>query len=837
MNSSVNGSLAVPLITSDLVSSHVLTASSTGSSLLTAEPTATANLTTSGLSAVSSVATATNSPTSSDTTTAPDPQPTKTIDLTLLEEIWVLQSRRLSSIVGAIGSPNSIPAWLSSLDSRGKWPDNEVDYTTGCEARRANWPAQEHWQRILRMAGAWHGGVLGGDQFVKDPNLRAAISRAMDYWFGRDFANNPSCLDSGGTTACPCDNPDNSLWNTNWYSNVSILYLAAQAKSSTPEQIILIPSLLGQACLLLNETLAQGQLSNCTRMTLRSYGAFDRFVNGLGTLTGANTLDVARIGIDQALLSYNVSLLTDAYRRVHLEVQIKNGIKVDGVRADGSFGQHAGILYNGNYGKDYTNEVLDLEGEAGGTRFAARAESRNALATLFDGHRWMIYHNILTGLLHWDFSALGRFISFPVIDAQASGSIKINLTQVLVLGEQWSSGTLIDFANDLSIDTTSANAGQLEGNRMFYTNDYMVHRGRNYVSTLKMYSTRTQSTECVNSQNPKGFHLSDGVLHTYLRGNEYEDIAAAWDWNLIPGITVDYNSTPLVCATTQQTGLESFVGGVSDGEIGIGAMRYTTPLTKTLHWQKAWFFLEDDVQHVMVSALASTTNASVFSVLDQRRYAGSLIVNGVAKHDPTMRKASIQTLWHGDVGYLFDQSLSISFEVGEKTGAWSAIGTSTQPPATVDLFAAWIEHDSALSPIAYTVFPGATHSAFVQKASRPSIQNIRNDTNVSAIYDQVHRTIMVVFWNTQGGSATVIPDITSAPIRVTSNGNVGVIYRVASGQVTVADPSQSLISVQLSLDLGVGRKPPHWGAGRSKTLVFQFPSGGLAGSSVTQRID
>lgn len=28
----------------------------------------------------------------------------------------------------------------------GTWTD--VDYTTGCTARRANWPAQQHFQRI-----------------------------------------------------------------------------------------------------------------------------------------------------------------------------------------------------------------------------------------------------------------------------------------------------------------------------------------------------------------------------------------------------------------------------------------------------------------------------------------------------------------------------------------------------------------------------------------------------------------------------------------------------------------------------------------------------------------
>ena len=72
-------------------------------------------------------------------------------------------------------------------------------------------------------------------------------------------------------------------------------------------------------------------------MTSRSYATFGH-IHGVGTLTGANALDVAKIGIDQALLTSNVSLLTDAYQRIHLELQIKNGNKADGIRADGSFG-------------------------------------------------------------------------------------------------------------------------------------------------------------------------------------------------------------------------------------------------------------------------------------------------------------------------------------------------------------------------------------------------------------------------------------------------------------------------------------------------------------------
>lgn len=63
----------------------------------------------------------------------------------------------------------------------------------------------------VTMAASWHGGLAGDEEFVKDPTLRADISGAMGYWFGRDFTND-GCLDNGGTPLCPCSNPDNSLW-------------------------------------------------------------------------------------------------------------------------------------------------------------------------------------------------------------------------------------------------------------------------------------------------------------------------------------------------------------------------------------------------------------------------------------------------------------------------------------------------------------------------------------------------------------------------------------------------------------------------------------------------
>ena len=97
---------------------------------------------------------------------------------------------------------------------------------------------------------------------------------------------------------------------------------------------------------------------------------------------------------------------------------------------------------------------------------------------------------------------------------------------------------------------------------------------------------------------------------------------------VIPGITNDYAATPLTCDHEQFTGKEAFVGGVSTGSIGAAAMRYTNPYTGTLQFQKAWFFLDGDVQHVMVSSINSSTSNPVVSVLDQKRLNGKVYVNG-----------------------------------------------------------------------------------------------------------------------------------------------------------------------------------------------------------------
>ena len=102
-----------------------------------------------------------------------------------------------------------------------------------------------------------------------------------------------------------------------------------------------------------------------------------------------------------------------------LQLVLVPEIKTDGIKPDGSFGQHAGLLYtyarskppppsqtnmidSGNYGKDFANNVMALEIEAGGTEFAANETGIDAFETFWEGSQWMVVYNTLTGVLHWD---------------------------------------------------------------------------------------------------------------------------------------------------------------------------------------------------------------------------------------------------------------------------------------------------------------------------------------------------------------------------------------------------------------------------------------------------
>ncbi|KDN46035.1 hypothetical protein RSAG8_04542, partial [Rhizoctonia solani AG-8 WAC10335] len=644
-------------------------------------------------------------------------------------DIQTLYERRLPFVVASsLATPQLKERYMSTLGENGKWPD--VNYATGCDAQRANWPAGIHWNRILVLAAVYHGGVNGTEQDARSPAIRAALSRSMEYWFANDFGTvaNGACLDRGGVSGeqCPCGTP--GLWNSNWFSNV-----------------ILVPTLVGKTCLLLRDELTPTELGNCTAITARAYAPFYRNPQP-GYVSGANIIDMSSVGISAGLLENNrtgnASRIMDAYERVHNETVVHDKDLVDGIKPDGSFQQHIGMVYDGNYGKDFSNSLLELELQAADTPFQANASVRDQ-----------------------------------------------------ALGDAWNSTQLQRFATDLSKPIKTANAGYLTGNRMFWNSDYMVHRTKKTVTTVRMLSNRTKTSECVNTQNPLGFHLSDGAMYQYSTGQEYLDMYATLDWNLIPGTTVDYNATVLNCSTTEKIGITTYAGGVSAGDVGIAAMQYTNPRTNAFSFKKAWFFFKDNVQHVLVNGISSTSSAPVYSVLDQRLHKGPIYLDG--EQVTTGNYCDVDSLWHAGTGYVFPESqgTEIMLDEGEKTGNWSKIGTSTQGNVTKDMFSASIVHDQTNlgAPMEYSIFPATeSNDEFEAKAETCTPETVVNDGSVSAALDYDARTLGAAFWNVGGGSVRV----DRMGLTVYADRPLVLVLKLTgknkdnhSGSVSVADPT------------------------------------------------
>lgn len=152
--------------------------------------------------------------------------------------------RSLLECVGEVLMGVCVCGSLETVSADGTWPD--VDYTSGCPARRANWPAQVHWHHIsaclfgscysvfnLRTnrvtcsvpLAAAYTGVLPKPEDTPEPQWKAYIGNehlkhvldtAMNWWFDRDYKM-AACVDQGGTPKCPCSTE--GLWNTNWQVN------------------------------------------------------------------------------------------------------------------------------------------------------------------------------------------------------------------------------------------------------------------------------------------------------------------------------------------------------------------------------------------------------------------------------------------------------------------------------------------------------------------------------------------------------------------------------------------------------------------------------------------
>ncbi|KAI9249282.1 chondroitin AC/alginate lyase [Sporodiniella umbellata] len=616
--------------------------------------------------------------------------------------------------------------------------------------------------------------------------------QALNYWLDHDFQE-ADCLDKGGKkkSKCVCGTP--GLWNKNWF-----------------DQEIGVPRLMGGICLALVESLSTEQLTGCRKIMRRAY---ERVLRPKPNLTGANLLDVASIGISLGLLDRNGVLLTEALSIFYAGVYENKKPLKDGIQPDGSFMQHVGILYNGNYGKDYINNLVSVFIETKNTGLMPPVDVQRLFEKLLEGSEWMMIADTQTSRLLWQYSAIGRMISFRYSDKQASGGIGMDLDAILEGTEGWeASGRIRKSIERLQGPVKGVNQGNLVGTRYFFNADYMVHRTPKAIVTLKMYSNRTSNSECVNAQNTFGSHLSDGTIFHYLTGDEYRDVFGAWAWDLLPGITTAPGQKAPACNKLKTQGSQSFVGGVTRENTGVAVLDYKKG---TVGFKKTVFFFPSAYAVQMVPEGASTV-----TVLDQRRAQGQTMMYVDGERAAGSMTRSMQTLWYDHLGYSFPQPRLVHVASGEKRSDWALIGIS-KGQEEVDLWTAYVE-DNGMPLTQYVVQPGIEAADFQsQNATLPIALDYQlSEPQVHAAYSAQDDTIGLAFW-TPG----IYPLLSWKTYSLHAHQPCVLLLTHTQHQlyITVTDPTQTLAQVQLDLLFPTV----------SHSLLFDLPVGG---QSVTQTV-
>ncbi len=530
-------------------------------------------------------------------------------------------------------------------------------------------------------------------------------------------------------------------------------------------------------------------------------------------MTGQNLVWVSEIVAVRAIIENDPALAAKAYRRIADEIRITTG---EGIQPDFSFHQHGPCLYNHGYGAAFAGDCSRIAAQVSGTHLAFSPEKVALLSSLIlDGSQWMAKGSAT------DYGAEGREISRPGQSVRYLSTAARNMLAVTDERAQ-------EF-RELAARAADQEDRPLEGNRHFWHSDMMVHQRADYYTSARMFSRRIANTDhpC-NNEGLKSHHIADGCNLVMRTGQEYYDIFPVWDWQKIPGTTVE--ARPQLDGSPRRQGERTFVGGVSDGTYGMAAFDFARDDLST---RKSWFFFDDEYVCLGAGITCDTDNA-VVTTLDQCHLTGDVAVceSGEARQLERGTYALDQPDWirHNEITYWLLQPTRIQLRHTTQRGSWREIAVRYDDAAVSrDVFTLWIDHGQRPrdATYAYCVVPG-TESSALSALRQPAVTALANKPELQAVSHTELQITAAAFY--EAGSVEVRPDLTlevDVPCLV--------LLREMADEMTfsVSNPKneQAKVIVEVSERLlGEGVETLE-GSSRSR-IAFDLPDGICAGKSV-----
>ena len=478
-----------------------------------------------------------------------------------------------------------------------------------------------------------------------------------------------------------------------------------------------VPGTLSQILLLLDEELSSDQRQKGLEILSRAELS----------MTGQNLVWVADISARRGLLENDPDLVDASFQRIAAEIRMT---MEEGIQPDYSFHQHGACLYSHGYGAGFASDCSRIAALLADTRFAFADERIDLLSRLIlDGHQWF------TRGIYQDFGAIGREISRSNHTARYLRRVVDNMLAL-------PSGRKEEF-DGLAARLRDEDAPPLVGNRHFWRADIMTHHRPSYYASARMHTDRLFNTDLpCNEEGLKSHHIADGATCILRSGREYHDIYPVWDWQRIPGTTVEL--TPGLVGEVRRRGSTSFGGGVSDGRYGLAAFDFERD---GLTARKFWAFFDDEFV-CLGTGISSSSENLIVTTVNQCHLQGEVAAStGML---PSGRHVLENPAWvhHDGVAYLFPEPAAIHLHNETRRGSWWEINHSASKEEIArDLFTLWIDHGagSQNGTYAYIVAPDMPLSA-LEKGRTPPITILANSPDLQAAHHSELGIIGVVFY-------------------------------------------------------------------------------------------
>jgi hypothetical protein len=654
-------------------------------------------------------------------------------------DLATIEARLLASYIttgNVSGLDADVRSFLPLIAPPGQFTD--LNYTTG---KPTGWGGYDHCLRFSEMASALFSPASA---FFNSAALRSALLDPRAGVFSWFLSAQPH---------------DDANW---WYQSIGCARPVAQVT-------LQLRALLG----------AEG-LANATALMDRSQ--WERFSS-----TGTNAADIALVHIGNGLVNANRSMVAEAFSKMWSTVAYAASeppTSPEGPKTDGSFMQHGAQLYLGNYGASWTKDVLGNIAIAVNTSFSASAASLAVAAhVVLDGCARAIHWPSA----QWDVAVIGRQVTGPggqaVVGAAGSnadaGLLDPAVLRAAAAGPR--AAELLALAAALENPAAVAMPARFSA---FYASDYAVQTRPEYFASVRMISARTAGGECINGQGLQALHAADGAQYIMTSGREYEDIAPTWNWEMLPGTTVQRGGAPLTCETADGMGSGTMTGVMTrDNATGVAWMDLNnTRYGQSLRARKAYFFF-DGVLLNLGASIGAPAGFRVTTTLDSRLLAGAVAVSrdGGASFAaqpegnatlPLSAAAGAPRLLVAHSGMGFAElgaagaagaaaPASAQLLNAPVSGNWSSVGASTGT-VTNGMFTLSLDHGADTSggaaTYAYAIWPAVAAPAFKAGAWRAALSRyavVSNTRAVTAVFDAANATLYAVAWD--GGAASRVP--------------------------------------------------------------------------------